>query len=107
MKIIPFLTLSWVIITFLTGRGAFPLSHPGWVSASVIPLILLQLLWARKSRDKNVIPLSYGAVIALVVASLLGIGVLMGVLPLFFHQILVWIVGPYLIWVGFKQLSSR
>jgi len=107
MKTIPFLTLAWVIITFLTGKGAFPLSHPVWVSASVIPVILLQLLWARKSRDQNVIPLTYGAVIALMVAALLGIGVLMGVLPLFFHQAIVWLAGPYIAWVGFKQLSSR
>lgn len=103
-RFIATLLLLWTIVTFLAGLSLsgrvslFPaLFHPYWVLGSILIVFGIHYRAIRRlNREisspphREALLRHYAVVLGLALACLTGISSMMGFLPNFFHQLVVW-----------------
>ncbi len=97
----------------LSSSPASPLWHPYWGVATLVPVLLLYVVENRRlgkmppSREtRDAILRQYAAILGIATAALTGLGAMMGFLPPFFHQGVVWPLALFLISDGIRRLRT-
>lgn len=103
-SILFFISCLWLIITVFSGfNWGNHLSinfHPRWGLITIIPLIITYFLWIQKVQregfkdKKEIINRSYVILFFLTLGLLTGLGLNMGFIPFFLHQLVVWPLIP-------------
>lgn len=112
--------LIWALVTILSGvctsgrlTGPFsPLFHPYWVIGTLLPVVFIHYREIRRlnqgepsSKERDALLRRYAAVFGLALAFLTGISTMMGFLPAFFHQLIVWPLAVFAIFESVKTLK--